>query len=92
VLHVRGAEVGGHRVLRAETTAVPNGITALLSHLLNLTGKRPSVYFNWGEGNPLLHLLRYMLSGHGDVPPLTREIIRRAEPDPAKRPAVYVGV
>lgn len=92
VLHVRGVEVGGHRVLRAEATAVPNGIAALLFHLRDATGKRPSVYFNWGEGNPLLHLLRYMLSGHGDVPPLTREIIRRAEPDPARRPAVYVGV
>ena len=92
VLQVRGVEVGGHRVLRAEATAVPNGIAALLFHLRDLTGKRPSVYFNRGEGNPLLHLLRYILSGHGDVPPLTREIIRRAEPDPAKRPAVYVGV
>ena len=56
------------------------------------TGVRPAVYFDWGEGNPLLHLLRYVLSVHGDVPPLTREIIRRAEPDPARRPAVYVGV
>ncbi len=92
VLRVRGVEVGGHRVLRADATAVPNGIAALLLHLRDLTGKRPSVYFDWGEGNPILHLIRYILSGHGDVPPLTREIIRRAEPDPARRPAVYVGV
>jgi hypothetical protein len=92
VLHVRGVEVGGHRVLRAEATAVPNGIAALALHLRDATGKRPSVYFNWGEGNPILHLIRYLLSGHGDVPPLTREILRRAEPDPARRPALYVGV
>ena len=77
---------------RAEATAVPNGIAALLLHLRDATGKRPSVYFNWGEGNPALHLIRYLLSGHGDVPPVTREILRRAEPDPARRPAVYVGV
>jgi hypothetical protein len=92
VLHVRGVEVGGHRVLRAEATAVPNGIAALLLYLRDATGKRPSVYFNWGEGNPVLHLIRYLLSGHGDVAPVTREILRRAEPDPARRPAVYVGV
>lgn len=91
-LRVRGVEVGGHKVLRAEATAVPNGIAALLLHVRDTTGKRPSVYFNWGEGNPVLHLIRYLLSGHGDVPPLTREIIRRTEPDPRRRPAVYVGV
>jgi hypothetical protein len=92
VLHVRGVEVGPHRVLRAEATAVPNGVAALLFHLRDITQKRPSVYFNWGEGNPLLHIIRYLFSGHGDVPPLTREIIRRAESDAARRPAVYVGV
>jgi hypothetical protein len=92
VLHVRGVEVGGHKVLRAEATAVPNGIAALLLYLRDETGKRPSVYFNWGEGNPVLHVIKYLLSGHGDVPPLTREILRRAEPDPPRRPAVYVGV
>lgn len=92
VLRVCGVEVGGHRVLRAEGTAIPNAIAAFLFHLRDATGKRPSVYFDWGEGNPVLHLLRYVLSGHGDVPPLTREIIRRAEPDRGRRPAVYVGV
>jgi hypothetical protein len=92
VLLVHGVEVGCHRVLRVEATAIPNGIAALLLHLRDVTGKRPNVYFNWGEGNPLLHLIQYMFSGHGDVPPLTREILRRAEPDQNRRPAVYVGV
>ena len=92
VLQVCGVEVGGHHVLRAEATAIPNGIAALLLHLRDVTGKRPSVYFNWEEGNPIIHLVRYMFSGHGDVPPLTREILRRAEPDAGRRPAVYVGV
>ncbi|HEY3787337.1 MAG TPA: amino acid transporter, partial [Urbifossiella sp.] len=91
-LRICGVEVGGFRVLRAEGTAIPNAIAAFLFYLRDTTGRRPSVYFDWGEGNPLLHLLRYVLSGHGDVPPLTREIIRRSEPDSKRRPAVYVGV
>jgi hypothetical protein len=30
-------------------------------------GKVPHAYFNWAEGNPLLYLLHYVLSGEGDV-------------------------
>jgi hypothetical protein len=92
VLRVRGVEVEGHRVLRAESTAVPNAIAALLFYIRDTTGQRPSIYFDWGEGNPFLHVIRYVLSGQGDIAPVTREVVRLAEPDPARRPAIYVGV
>ena len=91
VLKVRGYEIGGYKVLRAEGSAVPNSIAALLLHLQKLTGKRPHVYFNWGESSPLLYLMRYLLSGQGDIAPVTREILRRVEPDPDKRPVVHAA-
>jgi hypothetical protein len=88
-LHVRGVEVGSHQVLRAESAAVANGIAALLLYLRDRTGQVPHAYFNWTEGNPVLYMIRYVLSGYGDVAPITREVLRQAEHNPARRPRIH---
>jgi hypothetical protein len=88
---VTGEERFGYRILRAEGTSVPNAIAAALLHLRDELGVLPHVYFAWIEGNPVLALLRYLVFGGGDIAPLTREVIRRAEPDEERRPRVHVG-
>lgn len=91
VLKVKGVKVNGYRVLRAESTAVPNAIAAFLLHLRNETGKVPHIYFDWTEGNPLTYLLKYIVFGEGYTAPVTREILRQAEPDLKRRPTVHVS-
>jgi hypothetical protein len=90
-LDVHGEERFGYKILRVQSPSVPNAIAALLLKIRDEWGVMPHVYFAWTEGNPFYSLFRYLISGEGDVPPVTREILRRAEPDRAKRPFVHVG-
>ena len=90
-LKVRGVDIDGYHVMRAESPAVPNALAAFLLHLRDTTEKLPHIYFGWSEGNPLMYLLRYIAFGEGDTAPVTREILRQVEDDPEQRPSVHVG-
>jgi hypothetical protein len=91
VLKVEGLEVEGYRILRTYSPAVPNAIASTLLHLRDQTQKLPHVYFSWGEDNPFKFLLRFIVFGEGDIPLLTREILRKAEKNPLNRPRIHVG-
>jgi hypothetical protein len=90
-LKVEGVDVGGHHILRAVSPAIPNAIAALLLHIRDQTGKIPHAYFGWTEGNPVTYLLKFLAFGEGDTAPVTREVLRQAEPNPLRRPRIHVG-
>jgi hypothetical protein len=90
-VYVTGVQIGDCRILRAQGPAVPNAIAAILLQIRNRTKKLPHAYFGWAEGNPVQYLLRFLLFGEGDTAIVTREVLRRAEPDPELRPGIHVG-
>ncbi|GAA0537788.1 APC family permease [Paractinoplanes ferrugineus] len=91
-LHVRG-EVLHHRyrVLSLESSSVPSAIAALLLWIRDTSNRRPHIYFEWTEGSPIANFARYLIFGQGEVAPVTREMIRQAEPQRSRRPHVHVG-
>ncbi len=90
-LEVRGERVGDYRVLQASAASVPNAIAAFALYARDRIGVIPHVYFGWTEGNPIKYLARFILFGEGDIAPVTHEILRKAEPDRERRPAIHVG-
>lgn len=85
VLHNR------YRVLTLESSSIPNALAALLLHVRDTTNCTPHIYFEWTEGNPFANFLRFFLFGQGEVAPVTREVLREAEPNRARRPRVHTG-
>ncbi len=89
VLHVQGIEVGGYKILRATSPAIPNAIAGLLLDLRDRTNRIPHAYFGWTEGNPIAYLLKFLAFGEGDTAPVCREVLRQAEANPLRRPRIH---
>ncbi|AMM22553.1 amino acid transporter [Frondihabitans sp. PAMC 28766] len=90
-LEVEGKLVHGYRVMRVRSGNIPNTLATVLLEIRDATGVVPDIYFEWNEGGPLSNLARFLVTGVGDVAPVTREVLRRAEPDRKRRPDVHVS-
>ena len=90
-LEVTGIIVGGYKVLRSTSPAIPNAIAGLLLYIRDQTGQLPHAYFGWTEGNPIVYLLKFLAFGEGDTAPVTREVLRQTEANPLRRPRIHVG-
>ncbi len=78
-------------VLRLTRCASVAHAVATVALELSKTGKPPEIHFGWSGESPLAANLSFLLFGEGNVPWLVRELILKAEPDPAKQPRVIIG-
>jgi hypothetical protein len=90
-LEVTAVAKQGYRVLQVTSGNVPNTIAAVLLQIRDETGVVPEIYFRWNEGNPISNMFRFLITGTGEVAPVTREVLREAERDPRRRPHVHVS-
>ena len=90
-LVVRGVEMHGYRVLKVESGNVPNTLAAVLLEIRDLAGIVPDIYFEWTQGNPISNMFKFLVTGTGEVAPVTREVLRECEKDAKRRPLVHVS-
>lgn len=90
-LEVRYVNRHGYDIFTVRSTSVPNALAAVALHLHESFNVTPHLYFRWTEGNPLANLLKFLLFGEGEIAPMTREVLREAEPRVQDRPWVHVG-
>ena len=52
---------------------------------------RSAASINGCTGNPITYVMKFLAFGEGDTAPVTREVLRKSEPNPLRRPRVHVG-
>ncbi len=79
------------RVIRIENCCSVSHAIAAVALELARNGKPPEIHFGWSFEPPLAANLNFLLFGQGNIPWMVQDLIRRSEPNPAKRPRVFIG-
>lgn len=89
VIQVR-QEQGRYILKVTEAASISHTLAALALEMAKV-GRPPEMHFGWTDETPWSGTLGFLLFGEGNVPWMVRELIRRAEPDPAKRPLIILA-
>ena len=82
---------GGRFVISVKRCASIAHALATIALELSRYGKPPEIHFGWSDENQLAASIGFFLLGEGNVPWRVRDLILKAEPDPARRPRVIIG-
>jgi hypothetical protein len=89
IMSVRQSE--GRFVIDVQRCVSIAHVIATIALECSRVGRPPEIHFGWSNESPLAASFGFLLFGEGNVPWMVRELIRRAEPDPARQPAVVIG-
>jgi hypothetical protein len=81
----------GRFIVRIRRCASIAHVLAAAALELSKVGKPPEIHFGWSNETPISANMSFLLFGQGNVPWMVRELIRKAEPDEARRPPVVIG-
>jgi hypothetical protein len=90
-LVVTGVNEYGYRILRVDSSSIPNAIAAVMLAIRDEIGVVPEIYFRWSEGNPVSNMAKFLITGRGEIATVAREVLRESEPIKANRPRVHVS-
>jgi len=78
----------GSPALRVTGSNVPTTLASVLLAVRDLTGVVPEILITRAAGNAVSNTLRFLVTGSGETASITREVLRRAEKNPTRRPVV----
>lgn len=90
-MNVIGENKFGFRVLRVNSSSIPNALAAVALAIRDEYGIIPDIYFEWNDGNPISNMLKFLSTGGGEIAVTTREVLRQAEPSSKRRPRIHVS-
>ncbi|MFO0800727.1 MAG: amino acid transporter [Gemmataceae bacterium] len=81
----------GRYIMRITGAASISHTLAALALEMGKVGRPPEIHFGWTDETPVSGTLGFLLFGEGNVPWMVRDLIRRAEPEEAKRPLIIIA-
>ncbi len=81
----------GRFIMRITGAASISHTLAAVALEMAKVGRPPEIHFGWTDESSVSGTLGFLLFGEGNVPWMVRDLIRRAEPDEAKRPLIIIA-
>jgi hypothetical protein len=81
----------GREIIRVSQCASVAHVLAAMGLAFREVGKPPEIHFGWSDESPFAANLNFLLLGEGNIPWMVQALVRKAEPDAARRPRVVIG-